>query len=239
MKALILAAGIGKRLKLKTPKILLKIGNKTLLERHCENLKELGIKDIGIVIGYKFLEVKKYIEKIDKNIKTFKNEKYKLGSIVSIVKASNFFKKKDGLLLMDGDVLYDSEILKKLITSNKNNCVLLDPIFDAGDEPVKVCIKNNEICDFGKKYYTKFDYIGESVGFFRFDHKSSLKFLNLAKKIMKINNKEMYEEVIMEIIKKKIFKIGFENIQNLPWIEIDFKKDLNIAKNTISKKIDE
>ena len=27
----------------------------------------------------------------------------------------------------------------------------MDPIFDAGDEPIKVCIKNNEICDFGKK----------------------------------------------------------------------------------------
>ena len=40
MKALILAAGIGKRLKLKTSKILLKIGNKTLLERHYENLKK-------------------------------------------------------------------------------------------------------------------------------------------------------------------------------------------------------
>ena len=69
----------------------------------------------------------------------------------------------------------------------------MDPIFDAGDEPVKVIIKNNKICDFGKIYYTTFDYIGESVGFFKFDHKSSLKFLNLAKKIMRINNKEMYE----------------------------------------------
>ena len=239
MKALILAAGIGKRLKLKTPKILLKIGNKTLLERHYENLKKFGIKDIGIVIGYKFSEVKKYIEKIDKNIKIFKNEKYLLGSIVSLVKTSNFFKKKDSLLLMDGDVLYDSKILKKLITSKKNNCLLLDPIFDAGDEPVKVIIKNNKICDFGKRYYTTFDYIGESVGFFKFDHKSSLKFLNLAKKIMRINNKEMYEEVIREIIKNKIFKIGFEYVGNLPWIEIDFKKDLNSAKRIISKRINE
>ena len=94
MKALILAAGTGKRLKLKTPKIVLKIGNKTLLERHYENLKKFGIKDIGVVIGYKFSEVKKYIEKIDKNIKIFKNEKYQLGSIVSLVKTSNFLKKK-------------------------------------------------------------------------------------------------------------------------------------------------
>ena len=132
---------------------------------------------------------------------------------------------------MDGDVLYDSKILKKLITSKKNNCLLLDPIFDAGDEPVKVIIKNNKICDFGKIYYTTFD--------FKFDHKSSLKFLNLAKKIMRINNKEMYEEVIREIIKNKIFKIGFEYVGNLPWIEIDFKKDLNSAKRIISKRINE
>ena len=51
MKALILAAGIGKRLKANVPKILLKIGNKSLLERHVENLLNLGIKNIGIVIG--------------------------------------------------------------------------------------------------------------------------------------------------------------------------------------------
>ena len=45
MKALILAAGIGKRLKANVPKILLKIGNKSLLERHVENLLNLGIKN--------------------------------------------------------------------------------------------------------------------------------------------------------------------------------------------------
>ena len=53
MKALILAAGIGKRLKSNIPKILLKINNKTLLERHYENLLNYGIKEIGIVVGYK------------------------------------------------------------------------------------------------------------------------------------------------------------------------------------------
>ena len=53
MKALILAAGIGKRLKADVPKILLRIGNKSLLERHYENLLSLGVKKIGIFVGYK------------------------------------------------------------------------------------------------------------------------------------------------------------------------------------------
>ena len=58
MKALILAAGIGKRLKADVPKILLRIGNKSLLERHYENLLSLGVKKIGIVGQKKILNSK-------------------------------------------------------------------------------------------------------------------------------------------------------------------------------------
>ena len=64
MKALILAAGIGKRLKTNIPKILLKIGNKSLLERHLENLLSLGVKNIGIVIGFKSNYLKNFIKTI-------------------------------------------------------------------------------------------------------------------------------------------------------------------------------
>ena len=175
MKALILAAGIGKRLKANMPKILLKIVNKSLLERHVENLLSLGIKNIGIVIGYKSNQLRNFIKKIDrkKNIKIFKNSSYKLGSIVSLVSASNFFYIKGNLILMDGDVLYDKKILKKLFNSKKKNCLLIDKKFEKGQEPVKVCIKNNKIIDFGKIVNQDFDYQGESVGFFKFSNKSS------------------------------------------------------------------
>ena len=124
MKALILAAGIGKRLKSNVPKILLKIGNKSLLERHLKNLLSLGVRNIGIVIGYKSNQLINFIKKIDKkkNIKIFKNSRYKLGSIVSLVCASKFFRTKGDLILMDGDVFYDNKILKKLINSKKKNC---------------------------------------------------------------------------------------------------------------------
>ena len=241
MKALILAAGIGKRLKANVPKILLKIGNKSLLERHVENLLNLGIKNIGIVIGYKSNQLRNFIKKIDrkKNIKIFKNSSYKLGSIVSLVSASNFFYIKGNLILMDGDVLYDKKILKKLFNSNKKNCLLIDKKFEKGKEPVKVCIKNNKIIDFGKIVNQDFDYQGESVGFFKFSNKSSLKFLEQSRKIMKSNKNLMYEEAIQKIIKEKKIRMDFENITNLPWIEIDFKKDLIFAKRKVLKQIDE
>ena len=241
MKALILAAGMGKRLKANVPKILLKIGNKSLLERHVENLLNLGIKNIGIVIGYKSNQLRNFIKKIDrkKNIKIFKNSSYKLGSIVSLVSASNFFYIKGNLILMDGDVLYDKKILKKLFNSKKKNCLIIDKKFEKGQEPVKVCIKNNKIIDFGKIVNQDFDYQGESVGFFKFSNKSSLKFLEQSRKIMKSNKNLMYEEAIQKIIKEKEIQMNFENITNLPWIEIDFKKDLIFAKKKILKEINE
>ena len=140
---------------------------------------------------------------------------------------------------MDGDVFYDKKILKKLINSKKRNCLLIDKKFEKGQEPVKVCIKNNKIIDFGKNVNQDFDYQGESVGFFKFSKKTSLKFLQQSRKIMKSNKNSMYEESIQKIIKEKKILMDFENITNLPWIEIDFKKDLILAKKKILKQINE
>ena len=140
---------------------------------------------------------------------------------------------------MDGDVLYDKKILKKLLNSKKKNCLIIDKKFEKGQEPVKVCIKNNKIIDFGKIVNQDFDYQGESVGFFKFSNKSSLKFLEQSRKIMKSNKNLMYEEAIQKIIKEKKIRMDFENITNLPWIEIDFKKDLIFAKKKVLKQINE
>ena len=241
MKALILAAGIGKRLKVSLPKILLRIGNRSLLERHYDNLLSLGVKKIGIVVGYKSQYLIKCIKEIDKKkkIKIIKNPKYKLGSIVSLVCASSFFYERGELILMDGDVLYDKKILKKLIDTKKKDTLLIDKHFESGEEPVKVCIKNNKIYDFGKNVDNNFDFQGESVGFFKFSKKTSIKLLNESKKIKSKNKKAMYEDAIQKLIKEKKILMEFENISNLPWIEIDFKKDLNLAKKNILKEIDE
>ena len=202
MKALILAAGIGKRLKVSLPKILLRIGNRSLLERHYDNLLSLGVKKIGIVVGYKSQYLIKCIKEIDKKkkIKIIKNPKYKLGSIVSLVSASSFFYERGELILMDGDVLYDKKILKKLIDTKKKDTLLIDKHFESGEEPVKVCIKNNKIYDFGKNVDNNFDFQGESVGFFKFSRNASFILLNESKKIMKNNRNAMYEDAIQKLI---------------------------------------
>ena len=153
MKALILAAGIGKRLKTDTPKILLQIGKKTLLERHYTNLVNANIHKIGLVVGFQNKKIEDLIKRIDKEnrIRIFRNREFRKGSAISLVSAYEFFDIKEEMILMDGDVLYHEQIFKKLINSNKKNCFLLDRNIEKGEEPVKICIKKDHIYDFGKK----------------------------------------------------------------------------------------
>ena len=61
MKAIILAAGVGQRLygddHNQPPKVLLRFDGKTLLERHIENLRDNGIDELVLVVGYRGDEI--------------------------------------------------------------------------------------------------------------------------------------------------------------------------------------
>ena len=57
---------------------------------------------------------------------------------------------------------------------------------------------------------------------------------------MRTNPNEMYEEAIRLIISdSSLNNFGYEDITNIPWIEIDFPEDLEKAKNKLLPKIDE
>ena len=242
MKALILAAGIGRRLKIDTPKILLQIGKKTLLERHYKNLVNANINKIGLVVGFQSKKIENLIKEIDKGnrIRIFRNTEFTKGSIVSLVTASKFFDTKEKMILMDGDVLYHEEIFKRLVNSNKKNCFLLDRDIEEGEEPIKICIKKNHIYDFGRKIKKDFDFCGESVGFFKFSYEISKELLIKAKEVMRLDSNEMYEEAIRLIIKNTdLNNFGYEDITKLPWIEIDFPEDLEKARNKVLQEINE
>src|SRR5918997_237686 len=71
------------------------------------------------------------------------------------------------VLLKDGDVLYDTRLMERLVRSGIGNCLLMDRNIEPGDEPVKLCIRDGRIVDFHKIPKNAHDWHGESVGFFR------------------------------------------------------------------------
>jgi choline kinase len=238
MKALMLAAGMGNRLgeaNQNRPKSLLKFKNKSLLERHLEILRKNDILELVIVVGYRSELIQQELSDLgaDNWVKTVYNPDYDRGSVVSFSRLRASLDDKKNVLIMDADVLYDDRILAKLINTKSSNCFLLDRNFEMGEEPVKLCVKDNYLIEFRKQLDSdlKYDIIGESVGFFRFSAEMARKLFDRADSYIRSEKVDTpYEEVIRDLLLANPDSFGYEDVTGIPWIEIDFSEDIQRAK---------
>ena len=245
MKAIILAAGIGKRLGEISggkPKCLLEFDGISLLHRHIAVLRQLEIDNILIVTGYRQDDILIELDKLkhDAVIKTQFNPDFESGSVISLYTALTFLESGDDIVVMDADVLCHPDIMQRLIESRHKNCFLLDRDFEPGEEPVKICVRGNTMVDFRKQIdkQLQFDYQGESVGFFKFSSDIGNK---LAERCLHYINHDQgnvpYEEVIRDLLLETPNNFSYEDISGLPWIEIDFPEDVERAEQEILKLI--
>lgn len=245
MKAIILAAGVGNRLgdiSKGKPKCLLEFEGKSLLHRHITLLLQFGITEILVVTGYRQDTIKDELLRMDveENVRTVFNADFRQGSVISLWTAREFLEPDDDVILMDADVLYDANILKTLVNTLHDNCLLLDREFEPGDEPVKICVRDNTMVEFRKQIdaQLKFDFMGESVGFFRFSGKVSEQLARRCKDYINSEQQDApYEEVIRDLLLQTPDVFNFEDISGLSWIEIDFPEDLSRAINEVLGKI--
>ena len=237
MKAIILAAGRGKRLgdvAAGRPKCLLQFGGKSLLQRHLEILNHLGTDRIIIITGYRHEQIEAALEQVESraSVETVVNPDYAAGSVVSLHCAYDHLSDGTDTILMDADVLYDPEVLGSLFRTQFSNCFLLDRDFEPGDEPVKLCVAGNTPVEFRKipDSDISWDYQGESVGFFRFDAAVAARLASQAQKYVENGRTdEPYEEAIRDLLRETPGLFQFEDITGLPWIEIDFPADVERA----------
>lgn len=240
MHAIILAAGTGTRLRIahNQPKILLRFNNKSLLERHIENLKLNQVEKITIVVGHQNQLIVNKIRSLNyPKINVIINPDYEMGSILSVHHGLKETALEDDILLMDGDVLYDEKILN-LLLKNHESCLAYDTEFEDDDEPVKVCMVNNEIQEFGKGKFSRkeFTLIGESVGFFKIKYPDTVKFTSVCNTMIAEGKIKLpHEYAIRDIIKTKNFFFKPINITGIPWTEIDFPEDIEKAETKILK----
>jgi len=240
MKAIILAAGIGKRLSgaHHQPKCLLEIGGLTLLERHLDCLHRAGVDEVTLCLGY---NTEPIVESLaNAPLLIHYNPLFELGSVVSLWSARQTLMSGEDVIVMDADVLYDPEILRRLVSTSKANCFLIDRDFVPGDEPVKICVRDCQIVEFGKHIDASLSYNhnGESVGFFKFDAGTSLRLANLLSAYIADGRRELpHEEALRELALDDPDAIGIEDVTGLPWIEIDFPEDIARAQEEILPRI--
>ena len=239
MRAVILAAGVGRRLGHDKPKILLNFGGRTLLERHLAILAALGVRDVVIGIGHEALAIERALEALGQtDVSTIYNPDYEQGSILTLWCVREALAAGGPVLLMDGDVLYDRRVLAPLIETHHADCVLVDRAYEPGEEPVKVGVVDGAPADFGKTIDPALQPYGESVGFFLLSEGMAKTLVDTAGQMIEQGGSERpMEDTIAAVLRAASPPFGLEDVTGLPWIEIDFPEDVARAETEILPKL--
>lgn len=236
MRAIILAAGRGVRLQLPEdaplPKCLLRFGGMTLLERHLRMLKSAGVTDVVLALGFRHELVEAELARLDwqPRPEIVLNREFELGSILTVHASAAAMTRGGDILLMDADVLYDERILRALVDGDGPlNRLLIDRDFEAGDEPVKLCVRRGVPIELRKQLAPglEFDTIGESVGFFRFDEAGARRLAVLVAGYIDSGRAHLpHEEAVRDLVQERSQVLEVADVTGWPWIEIDFPGDV-------------
>lgn len=248
MIAVILAAGVGKRLGPiggdRIPKCLLSFAGKTLLQRHLESLQRCDVAEVVLVTGYRHELIEAETARLARvpQPRLVHNSDYEQGSMASLWAARQWLTLEQPILLMDADVLYDIRILERLRRSEHTDCFLLDRDYEPGAEPVKLCVRQDRLVEFRKRIDSRleYDYSGESVGFFRFSPAKARHLATAVHEYIEAGPPDTpHEEAVRDLLLAAPQDFAFEDITGLPWIEIDFPEDLARAEAEILPRLTE
>lgn len=232
MKAIILAAGVGKRLWEVTqyrPKCLIEIGGRSLLHRYLESLASVGVRRVEIVVGYKQDMIRAAVAKdsCGVNVTFLVNEQFHRGSISSLWIARGAF--DDDTIVMDADVLFHREILRRLVSSPCENALLMDETVKQTGEECMVVVAGGRVIALTKKVPEQYDYAGEGVGFLRVRHADTPRLVSSLRSSIDKGAWDMeYEDGLLGFFQD--VGVGHEKIGGLPWTEIDFIDDIKKAE---------
>lgn len=244
MQALMLAAGMGKRLGKLTQdntKCMLEIQGKTLIERAVEALLDAGVKKMTIVVGYKGDNLIKFLTKDCTNPKVkemefnfIDNPIYdKTNNIYSLYLGKDVLVEDDTILL-ESDLIYEPELIKKLVESEKANAVTVAKYEQWMDGTVVKIGEDDQITEFiEKKYfnYKDIDNYYKTVNIYKFTKEfSERQIVPFLDAYIKAYGENEYYELIFKIIAHlsrsdlKALDIG-----NIKWYEMDDIQDVEIA----------
>ena len=250
-KALIIAAGLGTRLKKHTenlPKCMLDFGGKTLLQRQLDVYKKCGIKDISLIRGYKK-------EKINyKGIKYFENTEYKNNNILNSI----FYAEKiinGNIIISYSDILFDSSVVERTLNSDHDISVVVDIDWRGyyvgrKDHPISeaeniIFNSNNEVEKIGKINTGNEEVHGEFIGMIKLSNRGTEIFKEHFLRLKKIywnkpfQRAKTFQKAYLTDFIQELVDIGIKVhcvIIESGWKEIDTVEDYKKALVGFNKK---
>ena len=239
MQAIILAAGMGKRLKDLTKnntKCMVQVNGVTLIDRMLHQIDKQYLSRIVIVVGYEGKKLIDYISTLDiKTPITFVNNPIydKTNNIYSLALAKSYLC-EDDTLLFESDLIFEDTVIETLLDDSRDTLALVDKYESWMDGTCVKINEDDEIESFvpGSKF--KFDEINEyykTVNIYKFSKHFSethyVPFLDAYSKAL--GNNEYYEQVLRVITMLDNPEIKAKRLAGQKWYEIDDIQDLDIA----------
>jgi len=244
MQAIILAAGLGKRLGNLTQnntKCMVEIHGKTLIERSLDNLSAAGVSRVVLVIGYEGQKVIDLLGNSYANMELVyvENPIYdKTNNIYSLYLAKDYLTDRDTILL-ESDLIYDADILTKLIASDSPNLAVVAKYESWMDGTVVTLDENNNILNFIPKThfdYKQLDNYYKTVNIYKLSKNFStshyVPFLEAYCKALGHN--EYYEQVLRVITLLENSDLKAIKIDTEKWYEIDDIQDYHNAETVFA-----
>lgn len=240
MQAIILAAGMGKRLGLLTKentKCMVKVNGVTLIDRVLRQFSTLSLNKIILVIGYKGDKLRQYIgdEYEGIPIEYIYNPIYdKTNNIYSLSLAKNELL-KDDTLLIESDLIFESAVLDKILSDPFPNVALVAKYESWMDGTVVTLDSENNITNFVPKKAFDFaqkDRYYKTVNIYKFSKEfSSTHYVPFLEAYTKaIGNNEYYEQVLRVIVLLDKPELKALALNGEKWYEIDDTQDLDTAE---------
>ena len=249
MQAIILAAGMGKRLKELTSsntKCMVKVNGVSLIDRMLHQIERLSLERIVIVVGYEGKKLMEYIGTlaIQTPIVFIENPIYdKTNNIYSLALAKEWLC-RDDTILFESDLIFEDSVLDELVSDPRDTLVLVDK-YESWMDGTCVKLGNNDSIEAfvpGKKFkFNEIDEYYKTVNIYKFSrHFSETHYVPFLEAYQcALGQNEYYEQVLRVIALLDDPGIKAKRLNGQRWYEIDDIQDLNIAESMFSPDDDE
>ncbi|MGV3720934.1 MAG: NTP transferase domain-containing protein [Actinomycetota bacterium] len=235
MKAIILAAGVGRRLGgsvVEHPKCLLELEGRSLLDRMLDALNANGVTEITVVVGHLGDQIVEAVAGRE-GVRTVFNPEFRKGAILSLWAAREDL--DSDVLVMDADVLFPVEMLRRLVDSPAENCFLMDVSAENDGEAQMLMARGGRVLDITRGLRGDYDACGESIGFLKLSRDGAATLRRLLERALTegrdgIEHEEVYPALMRECV------IGYVTAEDLPWLEIDFPEDVDRARALLQEQ---
>ena len=239
MKALILAAGFGKRLQPitnKIPKSMVEVNGTPLLCNALNNVTALGVSEVGIVVGHMADYIKEHIgsEWNGVPVRYFENKRYlETNNVVSLYMAADFC--DDDMLMLECDIYYHKEMLEALLKGEGECSILVSPFNPETMDGSVIRVEEDRALELilGKWQGEDFDYSDtrKTVNMYRFTKAFAAKYMPLIKwYVENMGEQSYYEKVLGSLLYLRECDIRIVEVPESMWCEVDDADDLARAR---------